>query len=144
VCAWCVAPVTASRGRCRESAGAAHSSTGISAAGFWVPALRALGLPIVTPHSARHCFISTLQAQGIEVGLVAKLAGHASAVVTLRHYTQAVRGPKAPLRRWSGPSRPRDGKCTGCVCRCFLYRKRQPGEGHGAALREASPYLLSA
>ena len=59
---------------------------------FWVPALRSLGLPIVTPHSARHCFISTLQAQGIEVGLVAKLAGHASAVVTLAHYTQAVRG----------------------------------------------------
>jgi hypothetical protein len=33
-----------------------------------------------------------LQAHGIEVGLVAKLAGHASAVVTLSHYTQAVRG----------------------------------------------------
>ena len=33
-----------------------------------------------------------MQAQGIEVGLVAKLAGHANAVVTLGHYTQAVRG----------------------------------------------------
>ena len=32
-----------------------------------------------------------MQAQRIEVGLVAKLAGHASAVVTLGHYTQAVR-----------------------------------------------------
>jgi hypothetical protein len=42
-----------------------------------------LWLPAVTPHSARHCFISTLQAQGIEVGLVAKLAGHANANVTL-------------------------------------------------------------
>ena len=51
-----------------------------------------LGLPYVTPHSARHAFISTLQAQGIEVGLVAKLAGHANATVTLAHYTQAVRG----------------------------------------------------
>src|SRR3954469_16528727 len=58
----------------------------------WLPTLRGLGLPTVTPHSARHCFISTLQAQGIEVGLVAKLAGHASAMVTLGHYTQAVRG----------------------------------------------------
>jgi integrase len=64
---------------------------------FWVPALRSLGLPIVTPHSARHCFISTLQAQGIEVGLVAKLAGHASAVVTLGHYTQAVRGAESAV-----------------------------------------------
>jgi integrase len=64
---------------------------------FWVPALRKLGLPIVTPHSARHCFISTLQAEGIEVGLVAKLAGHASAVVTLGHYTQAVRGAESAV-----------------------------------------------
>jgi len=59
---------------------------------YWQPIFARLGLPYVTPHSARHLFISTLQAQGIEVGLVAKLAGHASAVVTLGHYTQAVRG----------------------------------------------------
>jgi integrase len=59
---------------------------------FWVATLKKLGLPIVTPHSARHWFISTLQAQGIEVGLVAKIAGHANANVTLGHYTQAVRG----------------------------------------------------
>jgi integrase len=59
---------------------------------YWAPALERLGLPAVTPHSARHSFISTLQAQGIEVGLVAKLAGHKSAVVTLSHYTHAMRG----------------------------------------------------
>jgi integrase len=59
---------------------------------FWQPAFKRLGLPYVTPHSAWHSFISTLQAQGIEVGLVAKLAGHSSAAVTLSHYTQAVRG----------------------------------------------------
>jgi integrase len=59
---------------------------------YWRPALKALGLPLVTPHSARHTFISTLQASGIEVGLVAKLAGHANVTVTLGHYTQAVRG----------------------------------------------------
>ena len=59
---------------------------------IWVPAIRKLDIPYVTPHSARHSFISILQAQGIEVGLVAKLAGHASAAVTLGHYTQAVRG----------------------------------------------------
>ncbi|MGE3622339.1 MAG: site-specific integrase [Bdellovibrionales bacterium] len=58
----------------------------------WHPALKKAGLPHVTPHSARHFFISTLQAQGIEVGLVAKLAGHANATITLSHYTQAVRG----------------------------------------------------
>jgi integrase len=42
--------------------------------------------------SARHSFISTLQAQGVEVGLVAKLAGRKNAVVTLSHYTHAMRG----------------------------------------------------
>lgn len=64
---------------------------------FWVPAFKALNLPYVTPHSARHSFISTLQAQGVEVGLVAKLAGHSNANVTLGHYTQAVRGGEAAL-----------------------------------------------
>jgi integrase len=59
---------------------------------FWATTLKRLGLPAVTPHSARHSFISTLQAQGIEVGLVAKLAGHKNAVVTLSHYTHAMRG----------------------------------------------------
>ncbi len=58
----------------------------------WAPALKRLGLPPVTPHSARHSFISVLQAQGVEVGLVAKLAGHKNAVVTLSHYTHAMRG----------------------------------------------------
>ena len=33
-----------------------------------------------------------LQAKDVEVGLVAKLAGHANAAITLSHYTQAVRG----------------------------------------------------
>ncbi|RTL53988.1 MAG: site-specific integrase [Bradyrhizobiaceae bacterium] len=64
---------------------------------FWVTTLKRLNLPIVTPHSARHSFISTLQAQGIEVGLVAKIAGHANANVTLGHYTQAVRGGESAV-----------------------------------------------
>jgi integrase len=64
---------------------------------YWRPALIALGLPYVTPHSARHAFISTLQSTGIEVGLVAMLAGHANATVTLGHYTQAVRGGEAAV-----------------------------------------------
>jgi integrase len=66
-------------------------------ANYWRPAFAPLGLPYVTPHSARHAFISTLQAQGIEVGLVAKLAGHANATVTLRHYTHAMRGGEAAV-----------------------------------------------
>jgi integrase len=65
---------------------------------YWRPGLLALGLPYVTPHSARHVFISTLQAQGVEVGLVAKLAGHANPTVTLSHYTQAVRGGESAVR----------------------------------------------
>lgn len=58
----------------------------------WVPRLRKLGVRYVTPHSARHSYISVMQAQGVEVGLVAQLAGHSNAAVTLTHYTQAVRG----------------------------------------------------
>lgn len=59
---------------------------------MWRPMFRQLRLPYVTPHSARHLYISTMQAAGIEVGLVAKLAGHANPTVTLGHYTQSVRG----------------------------------------------------
>jgi integrase len=44
----------------------------------------------VTPHSARLSLFSTLQAQGVKVGIVAKCAGHKNAVVTLSHYTHAV------------------------------------------------------
>lgn len=59
---------------------------------IWKPALKRLDLPSVGLHSARHYFISMLQAQGLEVGLVAKIVGHSSPAVTLGHYTQAVRG----------------------------------------------------
>jgi integrase len=64
---------------------------------YWEPAFKRLGLPYVTPHSARHSFISTLQAQGIEIGLVAQIAGHANPTVTLGHYTQAVRDGGAAI-----------------------------------------------
>ncbi len=67
----------------------------------WVRVLKKLGLPPVTPHSARHCFISTLQAQGVEIGLVSKLAGHANASITLGHYTHAVRGGEDAVERLS-------------------------------------------
>ena len=57
-----------------------------------MPIFKQLRLPHVSPHSARYSFISTLQAQGVEVGLVAKLAGHANPTVTLGHHNQAGRG----------------------------------------------------
>jgi integrase len=66
---------------------------------IWAPTLKRLGLPLVKPHSARHAFISTLQAEGVEVGLVAKLAGHKNAVVTLSHYTHAMRGGDEAVQR---------------------------------------------
>lgn len=62
---------------------------------MWAPLLKRAGVPYVTPHSARHAFISVLQAEGIEVGLVAKIAGHKNPAITLSHYTQAVRGGEA-------------------------------------------------
>lgn len=64
---------------------------------WWVPAFKRLGLPYVSPHSARHSFISTLQMQGIEVALVAQIAGHANPTVTLSHYSQAVRDGSAAI-----------------------------------------------
>jgi len=65
---------------------------------FWKKGLNDAGVPYVTPHSARHAFISNLQAQGIEVGLVAKIAGHANPMVTLGHYTQAVRDGQEAIK----------------------------------------------
>lgn len=57
----------------------------------WYPMLKRLGLPQVPPYAARHMVISFLQAQGVEIGMVAKIAGHANPQVTLSYYTHAVR-----------------------------------------------------
>jgi integrase len=57
---------------------------------IWKPFLAKLGLPEATPHSARHSFISTLQAAGIEVATVAKLVGHANPTTTLSVYSHSV------------------------------------------------------
>ena len=62
---------------------------------YWAPMLRRLGLPAVTPHSARHSFISVLQAQGVEVGWSLSsrdIRDIISAAVTLSHYTHLMRG----------------------------------------------------
>jgi len=59
---------------------------------YWKPAFDRMGLLYVTHHSVRHSFVSTLQAEGVPIGVVAKLAGHVNPAVTLGHYTQAVRG----------------------------------------------------
>ena len=61
----------------------------------WRPFLAKLGLPEVTPHSARHSYISTLQAAGIEVATVAKLAGHANPVTMLGVYSHSITGNDA-------------------------------------------------
>lgn len=82
-----------------------------------------------TPHSARHSFISTLQAQGIEVDLVA------NPTVTLGHYTRSVRG--------------------GAVAATALERAyaaglartswaENPLTGHGRGLKEPSAVVLPA
>lgn len=56
---------------------------------YWKPAFAKSGVRYVTHHSARHAFISIMQAQGVEVGLVAEIVGHANPMVTLGHYTQS-------------------------------------------------------
>lgn len=57
----------------------------------WYPMLDRLKLPRITIYAARHMAISFLQSQGIEIGLVAKIAGHSSPQITLQYYTHAVR-----------------------------------------------------
>jgi integrase len=42
--------------------------------------------------TARHSFISSLQAQDVQVALFAELDGHKNAVVKLSHYAYAMRG----------------------------------------------------
>lgn len=58
---------------------------------YWRPLLARKGLPSVTPHSARHWFISFLQHKGVEVSVVARLAGHANPSVTLSVYSHSFR-----------------------------------------------------
>ena len=58
---------------------------------IWYPLFDKLGLPRVSIYAARHMAISFLQAQGVEIGLVAKIAGHSSPQITLQYYTHAVR-----------------------------------------------------
>jgi integrase len=69
---------------------------------IWEPIFKELDLPYVSPHSARHSFISMLQERGVPVGLVAKLAGHSNATVTLGHYTQAIGGGEAAVAALQG------------------------------------------
>ncbi len=57
----------------------------------WYPTLLRVSLPKVSLYATRHMAISYLQAQGVEVGLVAKIAGHSSPEITLKYYTHAVR-----------------------------------------------------
>ena len=64
----------------------------------WKKAFDRLGLPYISPHAARHQWISVMQSTGVEVGLVAKLAGHANPSITLSHYTQAVRNGDAAVK----------------------------------------------
>jgi integrase len=52
---------------------------------IWRPLFKRTGMPVATAHSARRTYISTLQMQGIEVGLVLKIAGHSNPNVTLGH-----------------------------------------------------------
>jgi integrase len=64
---------------------------------FWMPFFKKHSIAYVTPHAARHGYVSTMQLQGVEVGLVAKLAGHANPNVTLSVYTQAMRGGESAV-----------------------------------------------
>ena len=54
---------------------------------IWKPFLAKLGLPEVTPHSARHAYASVLKHKGIAIADVSRLLGHASPAVTLAIYS---------------------------------------------------------
>jgi integrase len=61
----------------------------------WRPLLKRLGLPEVTPHSARHSYVSVLQAAGIEVAAIAKLVGHSNPTTTVGVYSQSITSSNA-------------------------------------------------
>ncbi len=88
----------------RSPQAAQHAVGGLPGwlAGLVPPIFKELDLPYVSPHSARHSFISMLQERGVPVGLVAKLAGHSNATVTLGHYTQAIGGGEAAVAALQG------------------------------------------
>lgn len=70
------------------------SDSGLTISNFrnrvWYPLFDRLGLPQITTYAARHMAISFLQSQGVEIGLVSKIAGHSSPKITLQYYTHAV------------------------------------------------------
>jgi len=65
---------------------------------FWKPALKRMGLPPVSIHSARASFISMLQASGVELAVAANLAGHKTPAVTLQYYTHALKGGEQAMK----------------------------------------------
>ncbi len=71
-----------------------NSDCGLTLSNFrnrvWYPLFDRLDLPRITIYAARHMVLSYLQAQGVEIGLVAKIAGHSSPQITLQYYTHAV------------------------------------------------------
>jgi integrase len=79
---------------------------------IWKPFLAKLGIEGITPHSARHSYISTLQAAGIEVATVAKLAGHQNPVTTLGVYSHAMRGGKRAAEALEKACAPHESCCT--------------------------------
>ena len=52
----------------------------------WEAALRASGLPRITPHGARHSGATNLIAAGVPVSAVQRLLGHASGAFTMSRY----------------------------------------------------------
>jgi integrase len=82
---------------------------------YWEAVFKRLGLPYVTPYSARHSFTSTLQAEGIEVGLVAKIAGHANPTVTSDITRKRSEVALRRLPHWSRPTLLVDRNAVGCA-----------------------------
>ena len=54
--------------------------------GKWEAALRASGLPRITPHGARHSGATNLIAAGVPVSAVQRLLGHADGGFTMKRY----------------------------------------------------------
>src|SRR5215831_7796034 len=96
---------------------------------FWVAALRSLGLSIVTPHSARHCFLSTLQAARHRGGIGRKArrpcerGGHAWTLYTGRSWRRQRHGGARARVHWLGTESAPD-----VFAAASFTRKRQPGE----------------
>ena len=97
----------------------------------WHPILARAGVPKVRPYSARHSWISGLQAAGAEIAVASRLAGHASPATTVGTYTHALRGGEKRRRSARGAVRREGRRYDACSSAIRSRRRAEPSPSEG-------------